>query len=149
MYTDTITVFNQQKVKKQITWYPTVIRGVELQITAGRNRSTTGLENADSAKVFIKYENSNGKMLVETSQGEKREYLKPKSWNAHTKKNQAFTFQEGIDFFIQGEYQEVAIMDADYEDGFLSYMSDRYDDLFLVNKADLYKTIPHLEIGGR
>ena len=67
MYTDTITVFNQQKVKKQITWYPTVIRGVELQITAGRNRSTTGLENADSAKVFIKYENSNGKMLVETS----------------------------------------------------------------------------------
>jgi hypothetical protein len=74
MYTDTITVFNQQKVKKQITWYPTVIRGVELQITAGRNRSTTGLENADSAKVFIKYENSNGKMLVETSQGEKREY---------------------------------------------------------------------------
>lgn len=53
MYTDTITVFNQQKVKKQITWYPTVIRGVELQITAGRNRSTTGLENADSAKVFI------------------------------------------------------------------------------------------------
>lgn len=149
MYTDTITVFNQQKVKKQITWYPTVIRGVELQITVGRNRSTTGLENADSAKVFIKYENSNGKMLVETSQGEKREYLKPKSWNAYTEKNQAFTFQEGIDFFIQGEYQEVAIMDADYEDGFLSYMSDRYDDLFLVNKADLYKTIPHLEIGGR
>ena len=54
MYTDTITVFNQQKVKKQITWYPTVIRGVELQITAGRNRSTTGLENADSAKVIHK-----------------------------------------------------------------------------------------------
>ena len=141
MYTDTITVFNQQKVKKQITWYPTVIRGVELQITAGRNRSTTGLENADSAKVFI--------MLVETSPEEKREYLKPKSWNAYTEKNQAFTFQEGIDFFIQGEYQEETIMDTDYEDGFLSYMSDRYDDLFLVNKADLYKTIPHLEIGGR
>lgn len=88
-------------------------------------------------------------MLVETSPEEKREYLKPKSWNAYTEKNQAFTFQEGIDFFIQGEYQEVAIMDTDYEDGFLSYMSDRYDDLFLVNKADLYKTIPHLEIGGR
>ena len=102
MYTDTITVFNQQKVKKQITWYPTVIRGVELQITAGRNRSTTGLENADSAKVFIKYENSNEKMLVETSPEEIREYLKPKSWNAYTEKNQAFTFQEGIDFFIQG-----------------------------------------------
>ena len=101
MYTDTITVFNQQKVKKQITWYPTVIRGVDLQITAGRNRSTTGLENADSAKVFIKYENSNEKMLVETSPEEKREYLKPKSWNAYTEKNQAFTFQEGIDFGSQ------------------------------------------------
>lgn len=126
MYTDTITVFNQQKVKKQITWYPTVIRGVELQITAGRNRSTTGLENADSAKVFIKHENSNGKMLVETSQGEKREYLKPKSWNAYTEKNQAFTFQEGIDFFIQGEYQEEIIMDTDYEDQIMMAMQQRW-----------------------
>ena len=149
MYTDTITVFNQQKIKKEVIWYPTVIRGVELQITAGRNRNTTGLENADTSKVFISYEDSDTKMLVNTSEDKKKQYLKPKAWGAYTEKNQAFTFQEGIDFFIQGEYQEDVIKDADFEDGFLSYMSEHYDDVFIINKADLYKTIPHLEIGGK
>ena len=135
--------------KKQITWYPTVIRGVDLQITAGRNRSTTGLENADSAKVFIKYENSNEKMLVETSPEEKKRVFKTKVVERLYREKSGFHVSGGNRFFYSGRVSEVAIMDADYEDGFLSYMSDRYDDLFLVNKADLYKTIPHLEIGGR
>ena len=152
MYTDTITVFNQQKVKKQITWYPTVIRGVELQITAGRNRSTTGLENADSAKVFIKYENSNEKMLVETSPEEIREYLKPKSWNAYTEKNQAFTFQEGIDFFIQGEYQEELDVSLPDGSGFDFFQKVRRTSnvpiLFLTASDEEMNIIMGLELGG-
>lgn len=149
MYQDTVTVFNQLKIKKDISWYPTVIRGVELQITAGRNRNATGLESADSAKIFIRYSNTDEKMMVAISETEEKQYLKPKAWSAYTEKDKAFTFHEGEDFFIQGEYPEEIIKDSDYEDGFLSYMSERYDDLFMVNKADVYKTIPHLEIGGK
>lgn len=149
MYTDTITVFNKLSVKKQVFWYPTVIRNVELQITAGRNRNSTGLENADSSKVFICYTGSNGKIMVKTSDEQEKEYQKPKAWKRCTGKNQVFTFQEGIDFFIQGEYPEEVIEESEYEDGFFNYMTEQYDDIFLVNKVDVYKTIPHLEIGGK
>ena len=55
MFNDVVTVFNYHSDKKNMSakWYPTVIKGVELQITKGINVSKSGNDNANAATLHI------------------------------------------------------------------------------------------------
>lgn len=56
MYDKTITVFNKYvNQKDEIYWYPTVIKNVQLIVDKSANVAKTGLENADTASLHIKF----------------------------------------------------------------------------------------------
>ena len=56
MYDKTITVFNKYTNENdEIYWYPTVIENVQLIVDKSANVAKTGLENADTASLHIRF----------------------------------------------------------------------------------------------
>ena len=135
-YNKTVTVYNRttEGLMEKETWYPTVLEGVRLLITKGENVSKSGMESADSAKLFIKTNNLS------------KEYKKPLEWqNLSTEgKANAFTLTSGVDFFVEGD----TTTETPAESDFFSYMKEKYDNCFKVTNADVFELIPHLEVGG-
>lgn len=139
MFTDTVTIFNYHEDKKKgiAQWYPTVLNGVELQIAKGINISKSGNDNADSASLHIQINDYIRKI-----------YRKPKQYKNLDDKSGHFTLKPG-DFFIEGEYPEDVIDDTSYQNGFFEYMKSAYDDVYNITTVDVFKVIPHFEVGGR
>ncbi len=148
MYNSTITVFNRSgSEKKGFVWFPTVIDCVYLIIDKGAGMVKTGLAEANKANLHIRYISVDGKVLVGG-----KPYMLPKEWNAQSDEEKAtsITFNEGCDFFIEGEYPEDVIQDDDilYANGLFSYMKAKRDNVFKLNTVGKYTLIPHFEIGG-
>ena len=120
-YNKTVTVYNKVSsgVMGRETWYPTLLENVRLLVTKGSNIAKSGLESADTAKLFVKTDNLS------------KQYLKPLSWQN--------------DFFVEGDTREEQILEED----FYNHMKAKYDNCFLVNNVDEYYIIPHLEVGGK
>lgn len=139
MFTDTVTVFNYYEDKKKgiSVWYPTVLDGVELQIAKGINISKSGNDAADSANLHIKI-----------NADIRKAYKKPKEYKALEDKQGYFTLKPD-DFFIAGEYGVTPIHEEDYPNGFFEYMKGNYDDVYNITTVDVFKTIPHFEVGGK
>lgn len=137
MFTDTVTVFNYYEDKKKgiSMWYPTVLDGVELQITKGINISKSGNDTADTANLHIKI-----------NADIRKAYKKPKEYKAMENKQEYFTLKPD-DFFMAGKYEDSPVND-DYPGGFFEYMKGRYDDVYNITTVDVFKTIPHFEVGG-
>lgn len=147
MYTDTVTIFNKHKTAQGITWYPTVLRNVDLNTDKGANVAKTGLESADTAKLHVRYTVTNGDI---TTGG--KCYRRPKEWTALGEESltTSITFTGSADFFIRGEFPESAVNDADYKKGYYDYMNTNHDDVYLITTVGgPYKLIPHFEIGGK
>lgn len=136
-YNKTVTVYNKTSddLVGTETWYPTVLQNVRLLVTKGANVSKSGMDSADAASLYIKPE-----LFPEGS----KPYLQPKEWQNSTEKESYFTFTGGEDFFVEGDTSTEEIL----EDGFFSYMKERYDNCFKVTNVDKYDLIPHLEVGG-
>lgn len=134
-YNKTVTVYNKVSsgVMGRETWYPTLLENVRLLVTKGSNIAKSGLESADTAKLFVKTDNLS------------KQYLKPLSWQKTDDKEQYFTFTNGNDFFVEGDTREEQILEED----FYNHMKAKYDNCFLVNNVDEYYLIPHLEVGGK
>jgi len=135
-YNKTVTVYNRsvEGLMEKETWYPTVLEGVRLLITKGENVSKSGMESADSAKLFIKTNNLS------------KEYKKPLEWQnlSAEDKSKTFTLTSGFDFFVEGD----ATAEVPTESDFFTYMKQKYDNCFKVTNADVFELIPHLEVGG-
>ena len=135
-YNKTVTVYNRsvEGLMEKETWHPTVLKGVRLLITKGENVSKSGMDSADSAKLFIKTNNLS------------REYKKPLEWkNLSTEdKTKTFTLTSGVDFFVEGN----TTAEVPTESDFFSYMKEKYDNCFKVTNVDVFDLIPHLEVGG-
>jgi hypothetical protein len=149
VYTDTVTIFNKYKTAQGITWYPTVLHNVDLNIDKGANVAKTGLESADTAKLHVRYVLTDGVITIAG-----KTYKGPKEWAAQAvdKLSGSLTFTGGTDFFIRGEYDEAPVNDADpaYKNGFYDYKNKTHDDVFLITTVGgPYKLIPHFEIGGK
>lgn len=139
MFTDTVTIFNYHEDKKQgiAMWYPTVLDGVELQIAKGINVSKSGNDNADSANLHIKINADIRKV-----------YKKPMEYKALENKQGYFTLKSN-DFFMAGAYDNSPIDEADYPNGFFEYMKANHDDVYNITTVDVFKAIPHFEVGGK
>lgn len=149
MYSETVTVFNKLQQGQVITWYPTVLNNVDLNVDKGANVAKTGLESADTAKLHVRYILVNGAITIAG-----KTYKRPKEWAAQTEVGFpiSLTFASGGDFFVRGEYAETPVNDADpaYKKGFYDYINKTRDDVYLIsNVGGPYKLIPHFEIGGK
>ena len=132
MFQQTITVFNEYKVKGKSYFFPTIFRNVELQKTHGRNISKTGVITANKAIVVIGKE-SMGKPFLEPKRWQEQGMEQAKAYFTLTAMKN--------DFFIEGEYAEIV---EDYE----LFIHDK-DNAFVITTVDKYESIlPHIEIGG-
>ena len=141
MYRDTITLFNRVAGIQNDTWIPTVIHGVNLNIDRAAILAKYGAESQDNAMLYIRYQVLDGDVYV----GEKQ-WILPKSWNAA---DGTLTFATTGDFFWLGEWNGGAVSDADYRDGFYSWMNKSHDNVFAITGVAKYSLIPHFEVMGK
>ena len=153
MYDKTVTVFNKfVNAQRKIYWYPHVITGVDLVVNKAANQAKTGLQDADKANLHVKYTLIDDAKIIG-----KLRWLPPKEWRAQdvSQLQESITFTDGDDFFVQGDYPESVIADADYErgieySGFYDFLNRNHDNVFMIsNVGGPYALIPHFEIGGR
>lgn len=145
MYGDTITLFCRKMDKqKDITWYPYILHGVNLNIDAAAIAAKYGAESQDSVALNIRCINQNGEIMI----GDKQ-WLPPKEWQKAEPTN-ALTFTSGqeFDFFYAGEWtDEMPVDDAAFGiDGFYDYMNAKYDYVYAITSVAYYSVIPHFEI---
>ncbi len=57
-YNKTVTVYNKTSddLMGSETWYATVLKNVRLIVTKGANVSNSGLDSADSAKLYVRWD---------------------------------------------------------------------------------------------
>lgn len=149
MYNETITLFNRYSNREGDSWYPTVIRGVNLNIDRAAIIAKYGGQSADSAVLNVHYLLEDGNKIVAN-----KPWLPPKAWEEQTNDEleTSLTFKGGnaFDFFYVGEWSDTApISDSDYNEGFYTYMNKRYDYVFAITSVGMYTVIPHFEILGK
>lgn len=144
MYQDTITLFNRKSGGASgDTWYPTIIRNVDLNIDRAAILTKYGAESQDNAALHIRYQKSENDILI----SDKR-WMSPKEWD---QSDNTLTFSGGtqFDFFWKGEWIGDVVKDTDYGEGFYDYMNRTHDYVFAVASVAMYSVIPHFEIMGR
>lgn len=149
MYSDSVTVFTRYEDSfGDITWYPTVIHGVNLMIDKAAIVAKYGAESKDNAVLNIRYQMVDGQVMVAD-----KPYFPPKEWERQTndKLPTSITFASGTeyDFFMLGDYGSTEpIKDEDFK-GFFSYIKKEYDFVFAITSVAKYTAIPHFEIMGK
>lgn len=145
MYNDTITLFCRRVDKqKDVTWYPHILHGVNLNMDAAAIAAKYGAESQDSVALNIRYTADGDKKLVCGKQ-----WLPPKEWQQQTG-DDTLTFASGqaFDFFYIGAWgDETPIDDTAYGiDGFYDYMNSKYDYVYAITSVAMYTVIHHFEI---
>lgn len=150
MYNDTVTHFCRYiDQRKNITWYPSVLRNVNLNLDKAAIIAKYGAESKDNAILNVRYHFVDGNKMV----GNKI-WLSSKEWDRQTNDllSGSLTFTDGqeFDFFYVGEWpDEKPIGNEDYGiDGFYNYMNKYYDYVFAITSVAQYSVIPHFEIMG-
>ena len=135
-YNDTVTLFNKclDENTGEELWFPKVFEGVNLVETKGNHIKETGLENADSAKLYLM-----GKLLDS--------YVTQIEWEKLSEADKMiyYTFAPGKDFFVKGDKSDVLITDDFYQ-----YMKENCDSVYKVTTVDHYSDVmKHMEVGGK
>lgn len=149
MYNRTITLFNRYDSRLGDTWYPTVLKNVDLNIDKASIVARYGAESTDNAILHVKYELIGGEIYI---QGKK--WLPPKKWDNQINEDlpNSLTFTDGskYDFFYFGEWDTTPISESNYPEGFYGYMNTNYDFVFAITSVGgPYTVIPHFEILGK
>lgn len=151
MYRDTITLFNRKPGERGQgdTWFPTIIRNVNLNIDRSAILAKYGPETQDNAVLMIRYKTNNGMIIVACDSENEKPWMPPKEWDK-TEDSITFTSGNSFDFFWMGEWDGGIVTDADYMDeGFFNYMNRTKDYVFAVTAVARYSVIPHFEIMGK
>lgn len=143
MYKDTITLFNRKPGGSSgDTWYPTILKNVNLNIDRAAILAKYGAESQDNAVLHIRYQKDGENILVSG-----KPWMPPKAWD---KTEDSITFNPDGDFFMKGQWDGGIVSDADYApDGFYSAMNRKHDYVFAVSSVARYSVIPHFEIMGK
>lgn len=151
MYKDTVTLFNRYTTKdRKIVWYPTVLRGVNLNVDKASIVAKYGSNSQDNAVLNVKYHSGDDAVMVSD-----KKYLLPKEWCKQTEDvlAESLTFTTGkeeFDFFYEGEWKsDEPVLDEDYTSGFYSYMNKNYDNVFAITSVSKFSAIPHFEVVGK
>lgn len=149
MYDKTVTLFNRHSSRQGVTWYPTVLTGVDFNIDKASIMAKYGAESSDSAALHVRYTKREGDIYV---QGKK--WLPPLEWGKQgdTRMKETITFADGndFDFLFWGVWTESPVSDDDYAAGLYDYMNKSYDYVFAISSVGgPYALIPHFEILGK
>lgn len=151
MYTDVITLFNRKEGETGDTWYPTVLRGVHLNMDRAAIVAKYGATATDNAALNIRYANDVcGNKIVAG-----KRWLPPKEWEKQSDPFETITFTAGdmFDFFWLGDWgNEEPVHDSEFspDKDFYTYMNRTHDYVFAVSSVGgPYTTIPHFEILGK
>ena len=152
MYKNTITLFNRKEGNEGDTWYPTILRNVQLNMDKAAILAKYGAEAKDSAVLHIRYNLDGDKIVVSGKRWEP-----PKQWEQLENHSEAVTFTPGdrFDFFWLGEWpDENPVQDSDYmgtaDADFYTYMNRTHDYVFAVSSVGgPYSVIHHFEIMGK
>ena len=151
MYRDTITLFNRKPGERGRgdTWFPTIIKNVNLNIDKSAIQAKYGPESQDNAVLMIRYTTKNGAIEITSDSDTKKPWMPPKEWDK-TEDSITFTSGTNFDFFWFGEWTEGIVTDAEYlEEGFYNYMNRTKDYVFAITSVARYSIIPHFEIMGK
>lgn len=146
LYNKTITLFNRKKGERGQgdTWYPTVIKGVNLNIDRASILAKYGAESQDNAALHIRYKKDGNEILVAD-----KPWMPPMEWDK-TEDSLKFASGTNFDFFWKGEWDGGIVTDADYlDEGFYGYMNRTHDYVFAVSSVAMHSLIPHFEIMGK
>lgn len=134
MHNDTVTLFN----RGEGIWYPTVLKGVNLNIDKANINQRYGEKSSDSAVLNIPY---TGDKIIAG-----KPWKPPMEWEPGT-----ITFRDGndFDFFWLGEWDGGEVADADYKGGFYQWMNKNHDYVFAVSAVAWFSVIPHFEVVGK
>lgn len=150
MYNDTVTLFNRKEGDEGDTWFPTVLRNVQLNMDKAAILAKYGPNAADAAVLNIRYiQDGENKMVAH------KRWLPPKEWERSKEHGETITFTPGdrFDFFWLGDWgSEEPVHDADYfsDTDFYTYMNRTHDYVFAVSSVGgPYSVIPHFEILGK
>lgn len=146
MYADVITLFNRKSGERGQgdTWFPTVIRNVNLNIDRAAILAKYGAQAQDNAVLHIRYKKPSDKILIAG-----KPWMPPKAWD-QTEKTITFSSGNDFDFFWKGEWTGRVVNDSDYEnEGFYNYMNRTHDYVFAITSVAMYSVIPHFEIMGK
>ena len=150
MYKDVITIFNRKEGDEGDTWYPTVIRNVQMNMDRAAILAKYGAQSSDGAVLNVRYKKDGEKIIVAG-----KRWLPPKQWESQLDHSEAVTFTTGdrFDFFWLGDWgSEDPVQDADYfaDTDFYTYMNRTHDYVFAVSSVGgPYSVIPHFEILGK
>lgn len=150
MYIDTITLFNRKENRLGDTWYPSILRNVNVNVDKASILAKYGAEAQDNAILNVRYTQKGDTKMVGG-----KPWLPPKQWEAQVLPEKALTFTDGgrFDFFWLGEWEdEEPLFDADYTaDGdFYTFMNRTHDYVFAITSVGgPYSVIPHFEILGK
>lgn len=139
MFNTTVTLFNYDQ--KNDICYPTLLQKVELQPKYNTKFSSNSTEDKDLALLIVKYYiGTNGK----TPYLSQKSYKTQKLWNklSGEDKNNYFTFNTGLDFFVKGDYS--SMLDVEYET-----FKNQNDEVFFIHYGkDFEDDLKHWEIEG-
>ena len=151
MYQDVITLFNRKPGDRGRgdTWFPTIIRNVNLNIDRAAIQAKYGPESQDNATLMVRYKEINGQITVACDFDSEKTWMPPKEWD-QTEDSITFTSGNSFDFFWVGEWDGGIVTDADYlDEGFYNYMNRSKDYVFAITSVARYSVIPHFEIMGK
>ena len=145
MYKNTITLFNRKSGGSGgDTWYPTLIRNVNLNIDRAAILAKYGAEAQDNAVLHIRYTKDGEDILVSG-----KPWMPPKAWDG-TEDSVTFSGGSKFDFFWLGEWTGGIVTDSEYPtEGFYGFMNRTHDYVFAISSVAIYSVIPHFEIMGR
>lgn len=141
----TVTIYNVVTETDQTTFddvttnYITVLRGVLLDATKGRNVRESGLESADAVTLHIPM----GIKAVDGVTGAEKEYVGPiEFWKAADKSGIWTLSPDRNTFFVKGE-----VVEADKTE---EYINLAHDGVYTVTKVDEkdFGGLQHWEVGG-
>ena len=148
MYTPhTVTIVNaiENPTTLQVDYNLTVLKGVFLDVSKADNVMTSGLENADSATLFIPFS-----VDARSPLGEKKTYLPPKEFATAQDKSLYWTLDTGGEasasatFFVKG----VASSVSSYKE-----FRNSHDYVFNVTTVDIRdfgsKHMQHFQVGAK
>lgn len=168
MYNDTVTLFCRYESRLGDTWYPSILKNVQLNIDKSAIVAKYGPEAQDNAMLNIRFrldpleEGDSQCRQIPWLSGKKlligdKIWLPPNEWDAKVNEmlSKTITFKDGasFDFFWFGEWTgDGAISDDDYTEdlGFYGFMNRTQDYVFAITAVGgPYTVIPHFEILGR
>lgn len=131
------TVYNKYSIGTAIEYKRTELRGVMWSNRKAANIIASGMQNADSAAIYIP-------ILVECS----KEYKTPKQWDALSTADKAryWTLKPG-DLIVRG------IITYEIPTGTEAILTKTYDDVLKITTVDLNNggsiSLQHFRVGGQ